>query len=53
VAYCRGPYCVMALDAVAVLRKHGFRAHHLEYGVAEWQARGGRVQPGPAAAAPR
>jgi rhodanese-related sulfurtransferase len=54
VAYCRGPYCVMALDAVAVLRKHGFRAHHLEYGVAEWRARGGRVQPGPAiAAAPR
>lgn len=50
VAYCRGPYCVMAIDAVAALRKHGFRAHHLEYGVAEWQARGWALQVGPAAA---
>jgi rhodanese-related sulfurtransferase len=34
VAYCRGPYCVMALDAVEILRKKGFRAHRLEHGVA-------------------
>ncbi len=46
VAYCRGPYCVMALDAVAILRRKGFRAHRMEHGVVEWRARGGRVQVG-------
>ena len=40
VAYCRGPFCLMAKDAVALLQKHGFRAQHLEDGVAEWRARG-------------
>jgi rhodanese-related sulfurtransferase len=50
VAYCRGPYCVMALDAVDLLRRHGFRAHRLELGVPEWRARGWRVESG---AAPR
>ena len=49
VAYCRGPYCVMALDAVAMLRAKGFRAHRLEHGVVEWRARGGRVHVGGAA----
>ena len=43
VAYCRGPYCVMALTAVALLRRRGFRAHRLEQGVADWRARGWRV----------
>ena len=47
VAYCRGPYCVMALDAVDLLRRKGFRAHRLEHGVAEWRARGWRVESGP------
>jgi rhodanese-related sulfurtransferase/DNA-binding transcriptional ArsR family regulator len=46
VAYCRGPYCVMALDAVALLRRKGIRAHRLEQGVAEWRARGWRVATG-------
>jgi len=46
VAYCRGPYCVMALDAVDVLRRKGFRAHRLEHGVPEWRARGWRVEAG-------
>jgi rhodanese-related sulfurtransferase len=46
VAYCRGPYCVMALDAVDLLRRHGFRATRLEHGVAEWRARGWRVESG-------
>jgi rhodanese-related sulfurtransferase len=46
VAYCRGPYCVMALDAVEILRKKGFRAHRLEHGVVEWQALGERVRTG-------
>jgi rhodanese-related sulfurtransferase len=40
VAYCRGPFCLMAQDAVALLQKQGFRAQHLEDGVAEWRARG-------------
>jgi rhodanese-related sulfurtransferase/DNA-binding transcriptional ArsR family regulator len=46
VAYCRGPYCVMALDAVELLRRKGIRAHRLEQGVAEWRARGWRVATG-------
>ena len=40
VAYCRGPYCVLAIDAVEILRAHGFRATRLDDGVLEWQARG-------------
>jgi rhodanese-related sulfurtransferase len=40
VAYCRGPFCLMAHDAVALLRKRGIRAVHLADGVAEWRARG-------------
>ncbi len=36
VAYCRGPYCLMAVDAVALLRKEGFKSAHLRDGVAEW-----------------
>jgi rhodanese-related sulfurtransferase/DNA-binding transcriptional ArsR family regulator len=47
VAYCRGPYCVMAVDAVALLRRMGFTAHRLEQGVADWRARGWRVATGP------
>lgn len=46
VAYCRGPYCVMALDAVEILRAKGFRAERMEHGVAEWRAAGGRVTVG-------
>jgi rhodanese-related sulfurtransferase len=46
VAYCRGPYCLMALDAVNLLRRRGFRAHRLEHGVAEWRAQGWRVESG-------
>jgi rhodanese-related sulfurtransferase/DNA-binding transcriptional ArsR family regulator len=43
VAYCRGPYCVMAVEAVAILRKKGFQAQRMEQGVADWRARGWRV----------
>lgn len=46
VAYCRGPYCVMAIEAVDVLRKKGFTAHRLEKGVADLRARGWRVASG-------
>ncbi len=40
VAYCRGPYCVLALDAVELLREHGFKATRLEDGVPDWRAHG-------------
>ncbi|MCC6145102.1 MAG: ArsR family transcriptional regulator [Candidatus Hydrogenedentes bacterium] len=40
VAYCRGPYCVLAVKAVELLRKQGFRAVRLEDGVADLRARG-------------
>jgi len=40
VAYCRGPYCVLAVQAVAVLRQKGFRAIRMEEGVPDWRARG-------------
>ena len=37
VAYCRGPYCVFADDAVRLLQRHGRRASRLEDGYPEWQ----------------
>ncbi len=40
VAYCRGPFCVLAVEAVRVLRARGFNALRLEEGVPEWRARG-------------
>ena len=40
VAYCRGPYCVMAIEAVEILKKRGYRATHLEEGIPEWRAHG-------------
>lgn len=40
VAYCRGPYCVLAIEAVKTLKGRGFKAARLEDGVAEWRARG-------------
>lgn len=46
VAYCRGPYCVLAMEAVATLRKSGIRATRMELGVADWRARGFRVARG-------
>lgn len=40
VAYCRGPYCVLSVEAVEILRAEGFRAVRMEEGVQEWQQRG-------------
>lgn len=40
VAYCRGPYCVLAVEAVKLLRARGFRAARLDDGVVEWRAQG-------------
>jgi rhodanese-related sulfurtransferase/DNA-binding transcriptional ArsR family regulator len=43
VVYCRGPYCVFADEAVALLRGRGFDATRLALGPAEWLAAGGQV----------
>jgi rhodanese-related sulfurtransferase/DNA-binding transcriptional ArsR family regulator len=40
VAYCRGPYCVLAVEAVRLLREKGFRAVRLDMGVWDWRAQG-------------
>ncbi|MBA3931157.1 MAG: ArsR family transcriptional regulator, partial [Xanthomonas sp.] len=40
IAYCRGPYCVMSFEAVATLRRKGYRVRRLEEGFAEWKAAG-------------
>jgi rhodanese-related sulfurtransferase len=40
VAYCRGPYCLMAVDAVELLKHEGYSAIHLRDGVAEWGYQG-------------
>jgi rhodanese-related sulfurtransferase/DNA-binding transcriptional ArsR family regulator len=40
VAYCRGPYCVFAHDAVRLLARHGRRAARLDDGVIEWHLAG-------------
>ena len=40
VAYCRGPHCVLAFDAVATLRSKGMKARRLEDGYPEWKRAG-------------
>ena len=40
VAYCRGPFCVLAYEAVRLLRARGFDAYRLEGGWPEWKAKG-------------
>ena len=40
VAYCRGPYCVLSYEAVAMLRARGLKARRLEDGLPEWRAAG-------------
>ncbi len=40
VAYCRGPYCVMAFEAVALLRGRGFKVRRLNEGYPEWKVAG-------------
>ena len=47
VAYCRGPHCILAFDAVARLRQEGFRAFRLEDGFPEWQHAGLPVETSP------
>lgn len=44
VAYCRGPYCVFAFEAVAALRSAGYKARRLEDGLPHWRAAGFPVE---------
>lgn len=44
VAYCRGPYCVLSVEAIRLLRKNGFDAVRLAEGLPEWRAAGFPVE---------
>jgi rhodanese-related sulfurtransferase len=46
VAYCRGPYCVFADEAVSLLRTNGYQARRLEQGLPDWRALGLPVERG-------
>jgi rhodanese-related sulfurtransferase len=46
VAYCRGPYCVLAPQAVELLARHGRRARRLAVGLPEWREDGQPVAVG-------
>ncbi len=46
VAYCRGPFCIMADEAVRQLRKEGFQASRLNEGPPEWRERGEELEAG-------
>lgn len=48
IAYCRGPYCVLAHDAVRLLRAHGLTASRASTSVVEWRLRGLPVETGAA-----
>lgn len=47
VAYCRGPYCLLSVDAVIMLRERGYQAHRLVDGFPEWRASGQPVAQSP------
>ena len=44
VAYCRGPYCLLAVEAVELLRARGFDAKRLEDSMVDWRAQGLAVE---------
>ncbi|WP_268794958.1 rhodanese-like domain-containing protein [Photorhabdus heterorhabditis] len=44
VAYCRGSYCVLSLNAMKILRSKGFLARRLEEGFPAWKAAGFEIQ---------
>jgi rhodanese-related sulfurtransferase/DNA-binding transcriptional ArsR family regulator len=46
IAYCRGRYCVYSLEAVSLLRKHGYRARRAHEGLPDWRAAGLPVESG-------
>src|SRR6516225_1498688 len=45
VAYCRGPWCVLSFEAVALLRQRGYRVRRLEDGFPEWKMAGLPIAP--------
>src|SRR5438105_1981122 len=47
VAYCRGPYCAFAPEAVRTMREHGYTARHLSEGLPEWAAAGNGIGSSP------
>ena len=49
VAYCRGPWCVLSFEAVALLRQRGYLARRLEDGFPEWKVAGLPVETAPMA----
>ncbi|HKH90180.1 MAG TPA: metalloregulator ArsR/SmtB family transcription factor [Gemmatimonadaceae bacterium] len=53
IAYCRGPWCVYSVEAVEVLREHGFRARRADDGLPDWRAAGRSVARGARAGAGR
>jgi ArsR family transcriptional regulator len=46
IAYCRGPWCVLSFEAVALLRQRGYRVRRLEDGFPEWKMVGLPVMQG-------
>jgi rhodanese-related sulfurtransferase/DNA-binding transcriptional ArsR family regulator len=46
VAYCRGRYCLMSLEAVSLLRKAGLQASRMKEGVIDWRVRGWKIETG-------
>jgi rhodanese-related sulfurtransferase len=48
VAYCRGPYCVYSVEAVEILRQHGYRARRTDEGLPDWKAEGWPIETGSA-----
>ncbi len=44
VAYCRGPHCVYAADAVELLRRHGYDATRMDQGVTDWRSHGWPIE---------
>jgi rhodanese-related sulfurtransferase len=47
VAYCRGPYCAWASEAVETLRKKGYRAQRMALGVIDWRMKGFAIETAP------
>jgi rhodanese-related sulfurtransferase/DNA-binding transcriptional ArsR family regulator len=46
IAYCRGPYCLYSVDALTILRKHGYRARRTDDGLPGWRTTGLEVVAG-------
>jgi ArsR family transcriptional regulator len=47
VAYCRGPWCVLSFEAVALLRRQGYLVRRLEDGFPEWKVAGLPIESAP------